>query len=29
LTTTSGSAWLLPAVITPPRIARAGVKMSW
>jgi hypothetical protein len=29
LTTTSGSAWLLPAAITPPRIARAGVKMSW
>jgi hypothetical protein len=21
--------WLLPAAITPPRIARVGVKMSW
>jgi Carboxypeptidase regulatory-like domain/TonB dependent receptor len=29
LTTTSGSAWLLPAAITPPRIARVGVKMAW
>jgi Carboxypeptidase regulatory-like domain len=29
LTTTSGSAWLLPAAITPPRIARVGVKLAW
>ena len=29
LTTTSGSAWLFPAAITPPRIARVGVKMAW
>jgi carboxypeptidase family protein len=29
LTTTSGSAWLFPSAITPPRIARLGVKFSW
>ena len=29
LTTTSGSAWLFPAAITPPRIARVGVKLAW
>ena len=29
LTTTSGSAWLFPAAITAPRIARVGVKLAW
>ena len=29
LTITSGSAWLLPAAITAPRIARVGVKLAW
>ena len=29
LTTTSGSAWLFPAAITPPRVARVGLKFSW
>jgi outer membrane receptor protein involved in Fe transport len=29
LTTRSGSAWLFPAAITPPRIARVGLKMAW
>jgi len=29
LTTTSGSAWLFPAAITPPRIARVGLKLVW
>ena len=29
LTTTSGSAWLFPAAITPPRIARVGIKLAW
>ena len=29
LTTTSGSAWLFPSAITPPRIARVGVKFAW
>jgi carboxypeptidase family protein len=29
LTTTSGSAWLFPAAITPPRVARVGVKLAW
>jgi len=29
LTTTSGSAWLFPAAITPPRIARVGLKLAW
>jgi hypothetical protein len=29
LTTTSGSAWLFPSAITPPRIARVGVKLAW
>jgi hypothetical protein len=29
LTTTSGSAWLFPAAITAPRIARVGIKLAW
>ncbi len=29
LTTTSGSSWLRPSAITPPRIARVGVKLAW
>ena len=29
LTTTSGSAWLFPSAITPPRIARVGFKLAW
>ena len=29
MTTTSGSAWLVPSAITPPRIARVGLKFSW
>jgi hypothetical protein len=29
LTTTSGSSWLRPIAITPPRIARIGVKFVW
>jgi Carboxypeptidase regulatory-like domain len=29
VTTTSGSAWLFPSAITPPRIARVGAKFSW
>ena len=29
LTTTSGSSWLRPIAITPPRIARVGVKFVW
>jgi hypothetical protein len=29
LTTTSGSAWLFPAAITPPRVARVGLKFAW
>ena len=29
LTTTSGSAWLFPSAITPPRVARVGVKLAW
>ena len=29
LTTTSGSAWLFPSAITPPRIARVGIKLAW
>ena len=29
LNTTSGSAWLRPVAITPPRIARVGVKFVW
>ena len=29
LTTTSGASWLRPVAITPPRIARVGVKFVW
>jgi outer membrane receptor protein involved in Fe transport len=29
ITTTSGSSWLRPIAITPPRIARVGVKFAW
>ena len=29
LTTTSGSAWLFPSAITPPRVARVGLKFNW
>jgi hypothetical protein len=29
LTTASGSSWLRPIAITPPRIARVGVKFVW
>jgi type 1 fimbria pilin len=29
ITTTSGSSWLRPVAITPPRIARVGVKFVW
>jgi hypothetical protein len=29
LTTASGSAWLLPSAITPPRVARLGIKLAW
>ena len=29
LTTTSGSAWLFPSAITPPRVARVGLKFGW
>ena len=29
LTTTSGSAWLFPSAITPPRVARVGIKLAW
>ena len=29
LTTTSGGSWLRPIAITPPRIARVGVKFVW
>jgi hypothetical protein len=29
LTTTAGAAWLRPVAITPPRIARVGVKFVW
>jgi outer membrane receptor protein involved in Fe transport len=29
LTTTSGASWLRPVAITPPRIARVGVKFAW
>jgi hypothetical protein len=29
LTVTSGSAWLFPSAITPPRVARVGVKLAW
>jgi len=29
LTTSSGSAFLRPTAITPPRIARLGVKFQW
>jgi hypothetical protein len=29
LTTASGSSWLRPTAITPPRIARVGVKFVW
>lgn len=29
ITTTSGSAWLRPVAITPPRIARVGLKFVW
>ncbi len=28
-TVTSGSSWLRPAAVTPPRIARLGVKLAW
>jgi hypothetical protein len=29
VTTTSGAAWRRPAVITGPRVARAGVRLEW
>lgn len=29
LTTTSGTSWLRPIAITPPRIARVGVRVEW
>ncbi len=29
LTTASGASWLRPIAITPPRIARVGVKLAW
>ena len=29
LTTTSGSAWMFPSAITPPRVARIGLKFNW
>ena len=29
LSTASGSSWLRPSAITPPRIARLGVKLAW
>jgi outer membrane receptor protein involved in Fe transport len=29
LTTASGASWLRPSAITPPRIARLGVKFNW
>jgi outer membrane receptor protein involved in Fe transport len=29
LTTTAGASWLRPVAITPPRIARVGVRFAW
>ena len=29
LTTSSGASWLRPSAITPPRIARVGMKLAW
>ncbi len=29
ITTSSGSSWLRPLLITPPRVARIGVKFNW
>ena len=29
LTTSSGPSWLRPIAITPPRIARIGVRFDW
>jgi len=29
LTTSSGSAFLRPVAITPPRVARIGLKLQW